>query len=547
MANYSQLYRNTDVPQTVQQHPDQERNSAGGFAFVLDEWKRLERFLILGSDAPTYYASAKALTRENALSVLRCLDGDPARTVDTIVAISDAGRAPKQGPAIFALALAASHPSDVARRLALQALPRVCRTASHLFAFVAEVKQLRGFGRGLRRGISQWYTSKEPAALAYQLLKYRNRHGFTHRDVLRLAGGEIGEHTPVQEALFRWVTSGRDGFGERLVGLEGSQRHYGAVDGSLLPAQVDAFEEMQRCSDPARAAQLIVDHRLTHEMVPSELLGSALVWEALLQRMPLTALLRNLGRLTSLGVFTHGSLMGSQILEGLQSREALRRARIHPLAVLVAMNTYARGAGVRGSLRWSPLAPVKRALDDAFELSFANIEATGKRTLLALDVSGSMSFSEIAGMTGVTPRLGAAAMAMATLRSENNVTSVAFSHRLVPLKIHAKMSIDEVNRTASSIPMGGTDCALPMIWAKKNNVPVDAFVVYTDNETYFGRVHPHKALERYRRAMGIDAKLVVVGMTATKFSIAKQDDPGMLDVVGFDTAAPSVMADFMRG
>ena len=46
---------------------------------------------------------------------------------------------------------------------------------------------------------------------------------------------------------------------------------------------------------------------------------------------------------------------------------------------------------------------------------------------------------------------------------------------------------------------------------------------------------------------GRRAKLIVVGMTATKFTIADPSDPGMLDVVGFDAAAPRVMADFARG
>jgi 60 kDa SS-A/Ro ribonucleoprotein len=34
---------------------------------------------------------------------------------------------------------------------------------------------------------------------------------------------------------------------------------------------------------------------------------------------------------------------------------------------------------------------------------------------------------------------------------------------------------------------------------------------------------------------------------ANKFSIADPDDAGMLDVVGFDAAAPAVIADFTRG
>jgi 60 kDa SS-A/Ro ribonucleoprotein len=71
-------------------------------------------------------------------------------------------------------------------------------------------------------------------------------------------------------------------------------------------------------------------------------------------------------------------------------------------------------------------------------------------------------------------------------------------------------------------------------------------VVYTDNETWFGGVHPFQALKQYRQAMGRPAKLIVAGMTATKFTIADPSDHGMLDVVGFDSAAPAVMAAFSR-
>ena len=46
---------------------------------------------------------------------------------------------------------------------------------------------------------------------------------------------------------------------------------------------------------------------------------------------------------------------------------------------------------------------------------------------------------------------------------------------------------------------------------------------------------------------GIAAKLIVVGMTSTGFSVADPRDGGMLDVVGFDAAAPQVISDFIRG
>jgi len=158
------------------------KNNAGGYVFAVDDWKRLERFLILGSEGGTYYVDERPLTRENAECVLRCANADAERAVRTIVEISDSGRAPKNGPAVFALALLAAHPR--AQDAALEALPVVCRTATHLFEFVDAVQKLRGWGRKLKRAVANWYLSKSERDLAYQITKYRNRNGWTHLDVL---------------------------------------------------------------------------------------------------------------------------------------------------------------------------------------------------------------------------------------------------------------------------------------------------------------------------------------------------------------------------
>ena len=64
--------------QTPQDEPipgsEQVPNSAGGYAWPLDDWRRLDRFLVLGSEGGSYYAAERALTRENAAASLRCID-----------------------------------------------------------------------------------------------------------------------------------------------------------------------------------------------------------------------------------------------------------------------------------------------------------------------------------------------------------------------------------------------------------------------------------------------------------------------------------------
>jgi 60 kDa SS-A/Ro ribonucleoprotein len=115
------------------------------------------------------------------------------------------------------------------------------------------------------------------------------------------------------------------------------------------------------------------------------------------------------------------------------------------------------------------------------------------------------------------------------------------------LSISPRQRLDDVVRYTAQLPMGGTDCALPMLWATLTKTPVDTFAIYTDSETWAGNIQPVNALREYRQKMGIPAKLITVGMVSNGFTIADPRDGGMLDVVGFDTATPAVMADFARG
>jgi len=307
-----------------------------------------------------------------------------------------------------------------------------------------------------------------------------------------------------------------------------------------------AYEQIKKVKSEREAIALIRDYKLTHEMVPNQFKNSPEVWEALLEDMPLTALMRNLGKMSNVGLLKPLSSAVTSVVSKLTDVERIRKARIHPLAALVASVTYSRGRGVKGSLRWDVVTQVDEALQELFYTAFKTIEPTHRKILIGLDVSGSMSLGEVGGMTGITPMMAAATMCMVTARSETQYQIMAFSHAFVPFPLSKNDSTRDVLKKTSEVPYGGTDCSLPMVWATERKIEVDAFLVYTDNETHHGRLHPYQALEQYRQKMGRPAKLIVVGMTATGFSIANPEDAGMLDVVGFDTAAPKVMADFIR-
>jgi 60 kDa SS-A/Ro ribonucleoprotein len=557
------------TPQAEQADPRQVPNSAGGWGFTVSRDARLHRFLTIGVEGGSYYATEQALTRENAQVVLDWARNDAAGLVSRAVGVSQAGRAPRNNPALFALAAASGLGNDAGRKAALDALPLVARTGTHLFTFAGYAEQFRGWGRGLRRAIGDWYLGKDPDQLAHQVLKYRNREGWMHQHLLQLAH-------PAHRPLLAWIAETPEFAASNRTGT----RHSSTVpvptwSHDALPHLVQAFEAAQalgrepesklppKAKAAAYASLIGVTPSLSWEMLPDEALANPGVWEALIAAgMPQTALMRQLPRLTRLGVLTQMSPVTAVVAAQLADRERLIAARVHPVNILVALRTYAGGRSVRGSTTWTPVPAITDALDAAFYAAYAAVEPAGKRTMLALDVSGSMT-QPAAGLP-VSCREATAALALVTASTEpqtlvTGFTSGSYPSRwsgmlgnrygagITPLNISPRQRLDDAIRTVSGLDFGGTDCALPMLWAAQNGIKIDTFQVYTDNETWAGDIHPHQALEAYRQKTGIPARLAVVACTPTPFTIADPEDPLTLDVSGLDSAVPGLLADFSRG
>ena len=321
-----------------------------------------------------------------------------------------------------------------------------------------------------------------------------------------------------------------------------------------------AFERLSKATTASEAVKLIAEYNFPREAVPTQLLNDPAVWDALLPKMGITALLRNLATMTRAGVLEYRSDNTTEVIRRIRSFDILKKGRVHPIAVLSALRTYASGHGARGQHTWTPIRKIEDALDDAFYISFGTVVPSNKSLLLALDVSGSMEGGEIAGVPGLTPRDGSAAMALVTAATEPNYEIVGFTSGnrtsrysysstnrdgVSPLKITPKMSLNDAIKVVSGLDFGGTDCALPVLYAQQSKKYFDGFVVYTDSETWAGHVHPSQALKTYRSTLVTKAKLVVVGMVSNGFTIADPNDPGMVDVVGFDTATPQLITDFV--
>lgn len=530
------------TPAREQATPEQVQSNQGGYVFQVDDMERAKRFLILGSEASFYQAGSK-LSLENATTLSRIAKSDKVfELINLIVDISVSGRAPKQSPGLFALAVVINQTEDVqAKTYAYSKISEVARTASALFEFTGYLSQFQGLGgMGFQKSIGRWYNEKELDKLAYQMVKYRQRDGWDHSRLLRLSKRVKSNDRPELAPLLDWAL-GKD------FSVEEFQR---------LPRTVQGFERAKDAA-PADIPKIVRDYGLSWEMLPTEALTDKAVWDELLNgNVPLGALIRQLPRLTNLGIISQLGGRTAEIEDRLRDSEALKKARIHPLQALNAMRTYGSGRGM--SQTWSPVHRLVDALEDSFYLSFDSVEPTGKTHMLALDISGSM-VQPVNGMQNITAREASACMAMVTARAEREYLMVGFADSgnsgswwsrdtyLAQLNITRNMRLTDVVKEIQRLPFGGTDISLPMEEAIKNRLNIDAFVVYTDNELGMGKRHPFQALTAYRREMSKpDAKLITVAMTANSFTVADPSDPGMLDIAGFDTAAPGLMAEFVR-
>ncbi|MEV4370081.1 TROVE domain-containing protein [Nonomuraea sp. NPDC049637] len=540
----------TPQTQPIPGRTDQVMNAAAGYVFAKDVWRRLEDFLILGTTGGTYYVDENTLTAENAGVLFQAIAEDGPRVVGLLTDISTARppRAPKQRPALFALAACYAKGDADTRQAAKAALAKVARTTDHLAQFFGYYKNLGGkatgrgtaptMGRSLRTALGSWFLTGEADAVAFKACKAAQRRtpqgeAFALRDVLRIAHPVADSDQ--RRTLFGWIAGN--------VSDDEARDELPAVDRFLTAKAVTTAED---------AVRVVTEAKVPWEFLPDPVLREPSVWEALIETVGLTALIRNLARMTRLGALKPAADATSRAVLRLTDREAILRARIHPMDVWLAMRVYASGQAQPNPRAdrhtWQPVPAVLDALEETYESSFGAVEPSGKRLLVAVDSSGSMSWGggvRVGGSPIGSPYEVGNAMAVMLSRIEQGGVHVID----VDTSVHASRVTPRTNlrEIASWQPSGGgTDLSLPFTWAREQRMEVDGIIVLTDNETWAGRSHPTQALDAYRRTVNADARVVVAAMTAAGYSIGDPEDEGVLNVVGLDASLPLIVNGFIR-
>jgi 60 kDa SS-A/Ro ribonucleoprotein len=532
---YQFFFGNNEEQKTPQSQPIPGRESemlqgrSGGYMFRADTWQVLRRCLLIGTANATYYANKWELTNDFVDALEVAIKENPDRVAAEIVYASD-GRSINNSAPIWALVLLSMGETDAAKKAFTKIFPQVVRTASHFYEWMSYTKSVRGFGKIVREAGKNWLSQGDTKNLAYQLLKYQQRHGFSNRDALRLFHAKPIDND--RELLFQWVMNGWDNLPEHPP----------------TPAlnQIWWYEWLKR--NPDRTNQAIINGHLTHEMAAPVGVMNRDAWQLLFDDMPIGALLRNLGSLTEIGVLEVRSKKNlDRVSKILNSKEHLRKGRIHPIDVLKALKTYQSGGTLgRSRKTWTPIPRVVDILETALEMSFDTIESTGKVFMHAVDISGSMSYYTVSSINLTCCEI-ATTMALATAKAEKNYTIRGFSTNFIDLKITRSDSFSSATKKASDLNFGGTDASIAYEWMIQHNCYADVICFWTDCESWAGRQHPSQALAQYRRRVNPHAKAIYISLAPYNISLVDPKDPNSWDIAGFDPSTPRLIQAIASG
>lgn len=519
-------------------------NSCNTEVFNVDKFNLLKRFLLLGVERGTYYINKDNLFDLHIDSIEEILKEGDYEGLETIIK-DTMKRVYKQDYLLYIIARCCIEKSKPElRKTFYEIMLDVCKTPTQLFMFIGMYEMLHkkhhnstGWNKYHKAYISKWYQSKDVQNLVYLTTKYRNRNGWTHRDVLRLAHPKATNDS--HHLLYNYITRGFDSFKEELQNrtLEPKLQEY-----------ITDFEAVSSNNiNIDSAVELIKKHKFVREHVATHLLNEPIIWETFInQGMPMIALLRNINKITSLDLFNRYPKTLTNLIDRLGNKDIIQHSKVHPLQLLTSLKMYSKGAGDKGKLSWIPNKQLCYALNTAFKYSFNNVKPINKRFLLALDVSGSMTWASVCGIDCLMASEVSTAMAMIIKSVEPNCDVMGFANEFRKLDIYPDNTLEQNMKSVYYCTFGSTDCSLPMRWALENKKEYDAIIVFTDNETNSNEERPCDSLTKYNKEMGLNCKLIVVSTSANDFTIADPNNPNMLDICGFDASTHQSINDFIE-
>ncbi|CAG2218135.1 SSA2 [Mytilus edulis] len=461
---------------------------------------------------------------------------------------------------MFAYAVCIVDGDGEVRNYGYKMLNNICRIPTHLFEFQnycaelnKEKKELNkeknigsGWGRSHRIAISKWYNnfSNNAPKLAYLVTKYKKRSKWNHRDMVRLA--HVKPKNEKIRTILKFIVNKEK---NNLITLHDSDDKEHAEVKTFLGAVIEA----KKCKDNKRIQELVAENDLAREHLPNSCLLDKKVWQTLLVTMPLTAMIRNIGKMTHLGIFSdeHASFHIELVKERLQIKP-LQASKVHPLKILFALRQYQAGKGDQGKLSWKPNHGIVSIMEEAFDNAVGLQTRTGKRYLLAVSVSGDMK-KHLVG-SPLTASEAAAAMVHTIAKREQDVKTL-FVENKCDVEQSFVSTIDQYDNLSSirskldkfSSPEPTKERKTSFKeWASSYEKFFDVIMIFTDTLTGEGKGRVVEPFVHHCHRVGAPSHArVIVAMTGKPNDRVEPCDDQTLRVIGFDQSTPQIINAFI--
>jgi len=474
-------------------------------AYAYTPKHKLAQLAVTGCLNQTFYAEAETQLAE-VLTLVAELD---ARYVAKAALYARKKGHMKDMPALLLAALAAQRSS-----LVPALFEQVVDNGKMLRTFVqilrSGVTGRKSLGSQPKRLVQNWLN----AASERQLLQAAIGNQPSLADVVKMVHPKPSEAW--REAFFAW-----------LIGKPADAAALPPLTRALLAFRSGASSEL-----PDVPFQLLGNETLNAEQW-AELAGR-MGWQAL--RMNLNTLLR------------HGALAvegcAERVAKRLADTEAVAKARVYPYQLLAAYRM--TGDGV-------PLA-VREALQDALELSLANVPALSGHVVVCPDVSGSMRSPVTGYRQGATTAVRcidvAALVAAAILRKQPRAQVLPFENKVVKVALNPRDSVMSNAQKLAAVGGGGTSCSAPLKQLADAKAKVDTLVLVSDNESWIdARRHgATETLRQWERIKHINPQARLICIDLQPYGTTQAADrKDILNVGGFSDAVFDVLAQFASG
>ncbi|MCB9879454.1 MAG: RNA-binding protein [Planctomycetes bacterium] len=413
-------------------------NEAGAPAYALSSEQALAQYAVTGCLNGTFYASAQ----DQLDKVLALAGACDAEFVAKAAVYARRQGLMKDMPALLCAVLAVRDGALLQR-----VFPQVIDSGKMLRNFVQIVRSgavgRKSLGTLPRRLVREWLQGRSLDQLFYASLG----NSPSLRDVVRMVHPK--PDGPARANFYAW-----------LLGKP--------FDLELLPEAARQLEQYRR----GEAELPDVDFRFV-----SALPLTNDDWRTLAVRCNWTTLRMNLNTFVRHGVFDcfETSL---RLAARLADPALIAKAKVFPYQIMTTMQNL------------DPKAPrvLCDALDQAMEIATQNVPALPGRTVLAIDVSGSMHSAVTGhrkGSTSKTTCLDAAAtLAASVLRRNPDATVIPFHDHTLDVRLDAREPITRIAERLRKLPSGGTNCSSVLARLNRERANADTVIYFSDNESW---------------------------------------------------------------